>query len=336
VWTKRKHHKVFSRFHRWSGRVPAGFDGDFLGTRYKTEYYTMWPPQPQERYAAPDHPAFDEEYFEWIDLLEAAASAKNRFTMMELGAGFGRWTARAAAAAQQLGLPYFLVAVEAEPTHFEWLIQNLQDNEVKPEDCRLIHAAVTGKDGTVGFHVGDPANDYGQSIGGSTEIQAVSLSTLLLPLNLVDLIDLDIQGAELEVLEAASAPLVQKVKRVHVETHSARVHSGVHGLFRTLGWKPHFLFSGNSADTTPWGRIDFQGGTQSWLNPRLCSKSELRHTRTIRNSAPWRTVDLARRVLDHVAPAGTLLRKVHNATLSGLGRKYRRDPEEAARRPMGW
>jgi hypothetical protein len=116
VWTKRKHHRIFSRFRRWSGRVPAGFAVDFLGTTYKTEYFTMW--EQQERYEAPQHPAFDEEYFEWIDLLEAVAWARDRFTMLELGAGFGRWTARAAAAAKQPGIPYFLVAVEGEPTHF--------------------------------------------------------------------------------------------------------------------------------------------------------------------------------------------------------------------------
>jgi FkbM family methyltransferase len=203
VWTKRKHHKVFSRFHRWSGRVPAGFDVDFLGARYRTAYFTMCLPQPEERYAAPEHPPFDEEYFEWIALLEAVAGAKTRFTMLELGAGWGRWSARAAAACQQLGLPYHLVAVEAEPTHFQWMVQNLQDNGVKPEDCRLIQAAVTGKDGKVAFQVGDATDSYSQSIGGSTEIDAVSLPTLLLPLKFVDLIDMNVQGAEFDILAAA-------------------------------------------------------------------------------------------------------------------------------------
>lgn len=331
-----KHHEIFSSFQRWSGCVPAGFDVDFLGSKHRTAYVTMSQPQPQERDATPEHPPFDEEYFEWIDLLEAAAFAKNRFTMLELGAGFGRWTARAAAAAEQLRLRYFLVAVEAEPTHFEWLVQNLQDNGVKPEYCRLIHGAVTGKDGSVGFHVGDPANNYGQSIGGSTEIQAISLQTLLLPLNFIDLIDLDIQGVELEVLAAATTPLDQKVKRVHVETHSAQVHVGIHELFRTLGWRLHFLFQGASADKTPWGLIDFQGGTQSWLNPRLCGKEELRRAGTVQNSAAWRAAKMGRVVVDRFAPPGTLRRRLFNVTLSGVGRKYRRDPQDIARRPMGW
>jgi len=331
MWVKRRHHRVFSRFHRWSGRVPAGFDVDFLGTRYRTAYFTMHQSQPLERYAAPEHPPFDEEYFEWIALLEAVASAKDRFTMLELGAGWGRWSVRAAGACQQRSLPHHLIAVEAEPTHFQWLVENLRDNGVKPEDCQLIHAAVTDRDGKVGFQVGDAANSYGQSIGGSTEIEAISLRTLLRPLEFVDLIDMDVQGAEFDILAVASEVLTQKVKSVHVGTHTEQLHGDILKFFRTLGWHPHFLFQGNSADTTPWGRINFQDGTQSWLNPQLCSKDELRRARTLRNSLAWRAITVARRAVDHVAPPGTLRRRIFNATLSGLGSKYRRDPPRATR-----
>jgi FkbM family methyltransferase len=329
---KYRHHEVFEGFRRWSGQVPSGFDADFLGSRYRTAYFKLFTPQPNARFAAPSYPPFDEEYFEWIDLLEAVASARGRFTMLELGAGFGRWTARAAAAAQQRNLQYSLIAVEAEPTHFEWLKQNLQDNGVRLSDCRLIQAAVTEKDGRIGFCAGDPDGFYGQAIGGTAEVEAVSLSTLLRNLDGIDLIDMDVQGAELEILSAATQPLSQKVKRVHVETHSEQLHTSILSLFRGLGWKPHFLYMINTADKTPWGRINFQGGIQSWLNPRLCSKDELRDARTFQNSMEWRTVNLGRRVIDRVAPPGTLRRRAFTATLSGLASKYRRDSEDILRR----
>jgi FkbM family methyltransferase len=247
--------------------------------------------------------------------------------MLELGAGFGRWTARGASVAKQCGLPYTLIAVEAEPTHFEWMVQNLQDNGVKLEDCRLIHAAVTGKDGKIGFQVGDPVSNYGQSIGGDTEVNAISLPTLLQSLELVDLIDMDVQGTELEIVEAATEVLNAKVKRIHVETHSDQVHSGLLTVFRALGWKPHFLYAVNTADKTPWGRINFQGGIQSWLNPRLHQRAELSRVQTLQNSLAWHTVRVCRRALDRFAPPHTLFRKLFNATFSGIGRKYRRDPE---------
>jgi FkbM family methyltransferase len=329
---KYRHHEVFEGFRCWEGQVPAGFEADFLGSRYQTAYFTLFTPQPDARYVAASYPPFDEEYFEWIDLLEAVTSARGRFTMLELGAGFGRWTARAAGAAQQRHLPYFLIAVEAEPTHFEWLKENLQDNGVRLGDCRLIRAAVTDKDGRVGFCAGNPAGDYGQAIGGNTEVEAVSLTTLLRPLDSVDLIDMDVQGAELEILSAATEPLSQKVKRVHVETHSEQLHTSILKLFRGLGWKPHFLYMYNTADKTPWGRINFQGGIQSWINPMLVSNVELRSISTLQNSAGWRVLNMCRRVLDGMAPSGTLRRRVITMPLHWLGNKYRRDREDILRR----
>jgi FkbM family methyltransferase len=309
--------------------VAAGFTADFLGTRYRSDFFTRWPPQPHDRYEEPPYPPLDEEYFEWIDLLEAVASAHGHFTMLELGAGFGRWTVRGAAAAQQRGLSYTLVAVEAEPTHFEWLMQNLRDNAVSLQDCRLIRAAATDRDGTIGFHVGDPSACYGQSIGGTTEVAAVSLKTLLRPLDIVDLIDMDVQGAEFNVLAAARESLCQKVKRVHVGVHSQQ-HRRILELFRDLTWKPHFVYADDTADLTPWGRINFQDGVQGWVNPRLHSGAELRRIHVMRNSAAWRGLQVCRRTIDRVAPPGTLRRRILKRTLSGVGSKHRRDPDQVA------
>jgi FkbM family methyltransferase len=326
------HHEVFSEFRRWSGEVSAGFEIDFLGTRNRTDFYSLMHAQPHDRYEVPSYPHFDEEYFEWIDLLEAVALAGNRFIMLELGAGFGRWTARAAAASSQRRLSYLLVAVEAEPTHFEWLRRNLRDNSVEMGNCRLVNAAVTDRDGKVTFQVGNPADSYGQSIGGNTEIDAISLRTLLLPLDFVDLIDMDIQGAELDVLAAATEPLNQKVRRVHIETHSDQLHLDILRFFRHLGWKPHFLYEGNTADITPWGKINFLGGTQSWLNPRLHSAAELRSVPTSQNSLRCRSLAAARRLINRVAPIGTMRRRIFTQTFSGLAAPYRRDAEDVARR----
>lgn len=331
-----EHHEIFWRFRRWSGEVKAGFEVDFLGTRSCTNYFALMKPQRSDRREEPGYPPFDEEYFEWIDLLEALAGAKDRFVLMELGAGWGRWTARGAAAAQQLGVPYTLVAAEAEPTHFDWLIQNLKENAVRMEDCRLIRAAVTDKDGTVGFHVGDPAGSYGQSVGGPVEVPAISLASLLESFGLVDLIDMDIQGAEMEVLEAAVFPLQKKVKRVHVETHSRQLHDNIRTLFRSLGWHCHFFFEGNTRDKTPWGRINFQGGVQSWLNPGLHNKQELRKAPTYRNSLGYRTVVSGRNVLNCIVPPGTMRRKVLGSMFSGFAARFRRDSEDEALRPMSW
>jgi hypothetical protein len=92
--------------------------------------------------------------------------------------------------------------------------------------------------------------------------------TLLDPLDLVDLLDTDVQGAELEIL-AATESRDRKVKRVPVETHRQQLHAKILELFRSLGWKPHFQYAGDTADQTLWGRIHFPGGTPGSLNPQF-------------------------------------------------------------------
>jgi FkbM family methyltransferase len=328
------HHPVFLRFQLYAGRVSAGFHADFLGGTFRGAFHGESSPESSDRFVAPYYPPFDEEYFEWIDLLESIDSAKNTFTMLELGAGYGRWTARGAAAVRQRGLSYRFVAVEAEPTHFQWLRQNLQDNGIDLARCRLVHAAVTAKDGKVCFDAGDPAGSYGRAIGGNTEIDAISLPTLLLPLDRVDLVDIDVQGAELDVLASAAGPLNQKVRRVHLETHSDHLHAEILRYFRRLGWKPHFLFEGDTADDTPWGRINFQGGTQSWLNPLLHSPAEIRGVSLLQNSLARRSLTAGRRALNHVAPIGTVRRHAVAKLISPLLSRYRRDSQDATALPM--
>ena len=60
-------------------------------------------------------------------MLESVKNAKKEFTMMELGAGFGRWSVNAVYAIKRLNpnIAYFLVMVEGEPDHVKMLEQNL-------------------------------------------------------------------------------------------------------------------------------------------------------------------------------------------------------------------
>src|SRR5262249_24005296 len=110
--------------------------------------------------------------FEWQALLAALDDAAGTFTMLELGAGIGLWTVRAAAAARryQPGLRHRFVAVEAEPTHYRWAQQHTRDSGLggwsRAGRCKLVRAAVTGRaDGQrEEFFYGDPASWYGQTL----------------------------------------------------------------------------------------------------------------------------------------------------------------------------
>src|SRR5579862_6019779 len=348
-------HPVFDRFKCWEGTVPEGLLINFLGaTTLESLWSQLFSPLEQypknraERSVKTEYPEFNEEYFEWVDLLEAVASAEGQFVMLELGAGWGRWSANAIAALRQSNdIPYHLVLVEAEPSHFQWMIDHLRANRIDLGRCRLIEAAVAGKDGRVGFNVhSDPVNDYGQTIGGSTEVAAVSLNTLLAPLERIDLIDIDVQGAEFDVLNAAQEALDQKVKRLHVATHSHQIEGALCSLFGRLGWNCLHNFPCQTSIDTEWGTISFQDGVQTWINPahsqgpedvisiltgklqrsraegaRLWAEldklradlDQLRCEITLqRASIAWKLIEKSRRVRDRMIPMGSRRRMTYD------------------------
>jgi hypothetical protein len=261
---------VFNKFRCAEGLVPEGDLMDFVGIRTKTKYNLLGYQSLQSNYVQTSYPTPDENYFEWIDVLESVVNSGNTFVMAELGAGWGRWLSVAFASLKQL-FPlkdYRLIGVEAEKTHFEWLREHLLYNGVDPVKMCLYEAAVTESMGTVNFIMGDPGRWYGQCVQGSgIPVQSITLDYLLSSYEKIDLIDLDIQGKEYEVL-SSGVKILEKTKRVHIGTHSKEIEVNLRNLFNSLGWKSCFDFSLLGKSETPYGPVDFQDGIQSWVNPR--------------------------------------------------------------------
>jgi FkbM family methyltransferase len=302
-------HPVFSRYQAFCGLVPAYKHPDFLGTMYSNEFVagTAAPSREPSVLREPRYPNFDEEYFEWIAVLESALEARGSYVVMELGAGFGRWAVRAGAAIRQAhpGMFFRLFAVEAEPVVYQWMRQHFLDNGFDPDAHSLLHGAVTESPGDVLFYIGGPHGGpydkkpdawYGQFLtkqydvqgGGmpdgeyagfpvivheskwrSIRVPSVSLTSLLHGVEHVDLIDMDIEGQELPSIQANIDTLDHKVKRLQVGTHSAEIEIELRRLFFVHGWECRADYSLFSESTTPYGRIRFQNGVQSWINPRL-------------------------------------------------------------------
>lgn len=233
----------------------------------------------------PEPPLIDEELFEWIAVVESVVAARSKFTMLELGAGYGRWTARAAAVLrlQRAGLPMQFVAVEAEPTHFEWLGRHLKERDIDRADCKLIQAPVSGKREIVYFTVGHAEEWYGQAIipsadrghvGNWPNAQVVIMETVTIPdligdLDLVDLIDMDIQGAELACVENSIEVINKKVRRLFISTHSDEIHDRLLAVLGQQGWTTTVQYSQQRRHETRFGPMTFGDGIQHWINPRL-------------------------------------------------------------------
>jgi hypothetical protein len=147
-------HPVFLKFTRFKGEAPAGYDRDFIGSKIRP-WFWGGPPREHAYEIDTPYPAFDEEYFEWIDLFESVVAARNSYTMIELGAGYGRWAVRAALAVRQYSsLPFQLTAVEADPVHCDWLRMHFEDNDLDPSQHCLLHAAVGGASGEASLVLG--------------------------------------------------------------------------------------------------------------------------------------------------------------------------------------
>ena len=218
--------------------------------------------------------------FEWDDLSAAVEAARETFTIVELGAGYGRWSVASVVMAQARGLRAKAIAVEAEPDHFKMMLQHFIDNGLNPTDHRLIEAAATSSDRPVYFVIGHARDWYGQAIlpvpdygygnwpqASVATIQGLSLATIIGDVPVIDLLDMDVQGEEGAILRANGPLLNKRVKRALIATHNREVEAELRKFFRGLGWKCRCDFGCRTEAETEHGRMKFEDGVQSWINP---------------------------------------------------------------------
>lgn len=290
-------------FGGWSGRVQAGMWANWLGIQTRAKFYAMakmyseslW----QDRFETAEFPAGEGQLLDLIPLLEAVLSSQSMFRMLDLGAGWGRWLTTGAFACEKVGLAYQLTGVEAEPTHFKWLEEHMKDNAVPEQNVRLINAAVGRTSGYCWFPVGgcetyDPSSWYGQSIVPDAKVpgenaiaedvqleniqlrrtRSLSLDDLLQDGEMVDYMQIDIQGTEYDLLSACPDRLDRQVRMINIGTHSQMLERRLKRLFCRLGWtlryevpigqKCEIRFNGKFFTDT-----SSRDGVQVWLNPRF-------------------------------------------------------------------
>jgi FkbM family methyltransferase len=210
--------------------------------------------------------------------------------MLELGAGWGRWSVYAAMLCRQRRLPFTLVAVEPEPSHFQWLQMVFQDNGIETRDHHLYEAAVV-PGGQVARLAGidDPLREYGHYVSSGLknwlrtlrgrhavrEVKGVSLREILLAHPHIDLVDMDIQGMEDKVIRSVSPQDLDRVRILHIGTHSRAVESRLRRTLRRLGWRNAFSFPCYSESQTPFGEVRFEDGVETWVHPQATSELDL-------------------------------------------------------------
>ena len=101
-------------------------------------------------------------------------------------------------------------------------------------------------------------------------LSALTLRELLGPLERVDYLDADIQGAEIRVFHPFMDLLRKKVKRVHIGTHdSVDLHQAIHDLFARDGWEVVFSYPCGGKFDSDLGPFLTNDGIFTAINPRL-------------------------------------------------------------------
>jgi FkbM family methyltransferase len=251
-------------------------------------------------------PEHGEDIIEWRTLTAARDDAVRRgasaFTFVELGAGFGRWSSAAAHVAAEAALQARLVLVEAEPLHFEWIDVFMKEEGVSETLYTRINAAIGARSEDsafflVNFDGYDAVTWYGQrtadefdfqpsgeTYGGgvlyrdwrdnsvaAVKVSTVRLEDVLPEEGVVDLIDMDVQGAEGDIIAASLETLSARVLRLYIGTHSHEVESQIRDvMFSRGGWE--LLYDqpvGATAAPDELGSLHLGDGVQSWRNSRL-------------------------------------------------------------------
>ena len=255
-------HSCFSMFPMDRHVRSKEFFVNFLGGRVRQSYFkrlgngdnqnkpywnaTLWTNR-TPRYAC------SEDYYEWIDLLSSIISSTKSFNMLKLGCDTGRWEAFAALANHHYKQsPCHLVSVDVKRRRVKKDIQQVFiDNRINTFD-EVTHTIV------------------GKSVTAKNNRNEISLNGLIDYFDGdVDFIDCDIQGHEKYVFHAAVPLLNERVKRVHIGTHSKEIDEILGNLFTDMSWKNEHMFGCYGIENTPQGIIYFQDGIQTWVNPKI-------------------------------------------------------------------
>lgn len=271
-----RNHGIFDRFDR----VESVSDGlsvfDFLGGAINAAYKQGWEKNVVEQGAkvCPGYPALSEWTVDWVASVVAATTAGNTFKVVELGAGYGQWLVSSIMAYKALNQKgeVFGLAVEADSIHYEWLQNHVESNLGKLNNVQtLLIQAAAGLDGTVEFPVvEDPSKNYGASYSltelhdRTISVNCLSLSSIYaqLPNPRVDLLHVDIQGAEQDLISHAEfTTTLSQTRYILFGTHRTdALHEKVKNSLIDAGFEILVEWPRNTIVETSYGPINTNDG----------------------------------------------------------------------------
>jgi len=265
----------------------AGFIVDFLGCKTRIHYSRSTHSLSGRVFGYPVPHDWFSETIEWMGLIKSVLHARERYRILELGAGWAPWLVAGGTLALRQGISdIVLYGVEADPGRCQYARTHLLDNGFNPDSHNIVEAAVgvaaghtfwpddSGLEGDYGAAPLDASGkDYqGREFLKTRKVPVVGIADLLQAEDSWDLVHVDVQGMEAELCGFAVELLNQRARWLVIGTHSRKQDGDLMDLFWQAGWsleheKPsHMLF--NAQKPSLEGMV-VHDGTQVWRNPRL-------------------------------------------------------------------
>lgn len=221
---------------------------------------------------------------EWGSCLRAVDLAKNRFVMLELGCGWGCWMNNLGVAARSSGKEIRLYGIEGALEHIELAHEAFSDNKIADNQFTLVNG-IAGKSASLalfpkaesgtnwgGTAIFNPSAEQLESAnrsGNYVSIPIVDIAGLLRDEPTIDLLHVDIQGAELDLLREVFDVLCTKVRCVMIGTHSKSIEAGLFDLFLAdRRWKLEMERAALFSISNGWPNL-IVDGVQTWRNSSL-------------------------------------------------------------------
>ncbi len=134
-----------------------------------------------------------------------------------------------------------ITAYEPHPVTFALLEKNAPFAELKQE-------AAAGKDGMVMIQADGPAIARHLVEKDGIAVPGRSLDTILANFDHVDLLKIDVEGAEFDLIEAASESTIRKIRHLIIELHAipwGSRNNWAEDFFKPRGYSVHWMY--------PWG-----------------------------------------------------------------------------------
>ncbi len=244
---------LIRRYHVEDQSPEPGIIRNFLGTRIEPVIHpSVLEPKSGTVEGLPFPGNWHADIAEWAAALLSVERAADTYRIVEAGCGWGCWMVNMGVAARNRGLDTTLIGIEGEARHLINARRTLSLNGFEDDSITLKHGVAGPKSGHAIFprteqgQVGwggeaifDPTPEQIDAARRGTDTQVLDCVTLgeLSGDKPIDLLHIDIQGAEADFVAGNIAQMDRYVRHVLIGTHSRVLEGALVAHLSAAGWR---------------------------------------------------------------------------------------------------